>query len=198
MVDWLKVEQKPQKGVKIAGQVLLDFRKKTQDLTSQLNNLKDQLEKSEAMKKNLDTNLKDANAKIKDLEEKLESQKDEYETKVAKMEGETKALKEVNESTVGKLESRVKDLEGKVSGLETDKDDLTQKLITANSALEDNKSVMEKLNAENDSLNKQLVEIESRCKMLEDALAERDYDFFKKTLQERAKRATGDDLGLDQ
>ncbi|MFX1450889.1 MAG: hypothetical protein ACFFCM_08605, partial [Promethearchaeota archaeon] len=81
-IEWAKVEEKPDKAVKVVGQYLLDTRKRIETLEAELEKTKGEKEQAEAKVNSselrietLNAELEDKIAKNKELSEELDSTK---------------------------------------------------------------------------------------------------------------------------
>ena len=125
-----------------------------------------------------------------------------YESKINDLEVEKKGL---NEKISG-LEANIANLKKDLS--DTDKS-LHEKLNNARAEIDEKEAAIVTLLKEKETevaiiqqnlsdLQKEYTEVFAENKLLRDELAVRDYDFFKKTLKDRASRATSGDLGLKE
>ncbi|MFX0099364.1 MAG: hypothetical protein ACFFCS_07255 [Candidatus Hodarchaeota archaeon] len=163
MVDWNKVEKKPEKFHKVAGQLLIEMRAQDKDQKSKISNLESKINDLEGEKKRL-------NEKISDLESKIDGLKTD--------------LSDTDKSLHKKLDEAKAEINEKEAAIAT--------------LLKEKETEVGIIQQELDKFKKDYTEIFAENKMLRDELAIRDYDFFKKTLKDRASRATSGDLGLKE
>jgi chromosome segregation ATPase len=171
MIDWTRFEEKPDKEVKVTGQVLLDFRSKVQDQTIEINNLRSQIEKLSGNKRMVETNLKNSEFKgsqlsdqIREINANMASAINEKDEEIAELngkiaEGETKA--NGLQANIDELNSKIEALEGEKAALQSEKNEITNEKDRLNAKIAMFEQKVESLNSQLGDLNARIAEMES-------------------------------------
>ncbi|MBD3186581.1 hypothetical protein GF325_07130, partial [Candidatus Bathyarchaeota archaeon] len=80
-INWEKVEKKPEKFHKVAGQILLDYRAREKSMNSVIEELKKKLEDKTDTGSTLKADLEASKVKIETLEEKITNLKSKVSSK---------------------------------------------------------------------------------------------------------------------
>ncbi|MFX0102745.1 MAG: hypothetical protein ACFFCS_24470 [Candidatus Hodarchaeota archaeon] len=158
MVDWEKINLKPEKDVKVTGTMLLEFKKKSEEQQDQISSLNTEIEKLNVGKKNLEERLNYANDRIKDLEKKADELVDVKEAKSA-LSKEHELLKERLQDADAKntaQQEKIRDLENNSKKLEDTIVEKEKTISTLNGEIGGLKIALEKTG---DQKDKELKEI---------------------------------------
>lgn len=198
-IEWEKVEQKPEKDFKVQGKLLIDFRGKIVNLEREIASCRENIAKLSKVKSDLEGNLKDANETIKKNEAKiqeLEKTVNEKTNTISTLVGKSDGLKVSLETTIKDKDAQFKvlmdeknALEKNIIALESDKKMLQESEAGMKNRIKAMEHDLEKLSAEIESVRAERDDLADKLKIMDDEMAARDYNLFKKMLKERAERA---------
>jgi chromosome segregation ATPase len=209
-IEWQKVEDKPDKDVKVQGKLLIDFRTKIVNLERDTASMKEDIARLSKAKSDLEANLKNANetikkneAKIQDLEKSgkdKDAQINEKNNTIASLSGKNEGMKVSLDTTIADKDSRFKqlmeekntmkeNLDKKITALESDKTMLKESEAGMKNRIQAMEKDMITLEREIESVRKERDDLAEKLKISDDEMAARDYGLFKKMLKERAERA---------
>jgi chromosome segregation ATPase len=207
-IEWMKVEDKPDKDFKVQGKLLIDFRAKIINLEKDVTTLKDDIARLSKIKSDLEGNLKNANetikkneAKIQDLEKSgkdKDTQINEKNNTIASLSGKNEGMKVSLDSTISDKDTKFKqlmeeknsmkeNLDKRIAALESDKTMLKESEAGMKNRIQALDKDMLTLEKEIESVRKERDDLAEKLKISDDAA--RDYGLFKKMLKERADRA---------
>jgi len=194
----------------VPGRTLIDFRAKITNQEKEIATLKDEIAKLTRVKNDLDAELKKANATNRDLLDKVKGLEKTIQDKdasiseknntISSLNGKNDGMKVMIESTVNEKDKQIKTLideknnmkvtlEGKIQGLESDKSILLESEAKLKQSVADLTSSCATWKEAKEDIEKERNDLAQNLKILEDEMAARDYDLFKKLLKERAGRA---------
>lgn len=209
-IEWTRVEEKPDKEFKIVGKLLIDFRAKIVGLERDVASLKDEIAKLSKAKAELESVLKGANETIKQKEAHIhdlevagkdkDTQINEKNNTIASLTGKNEGLKVSLDTTIADKDARFKQLmeeknamkeslDKKIAALETDKAMLKESEAGMKNRIQALEKDVMTLEKEIESVRAERDDLADKLKVMDDEMAARDYNLFKKMLKERAERA---------
>ncbi|NMC04807.1 MAG: hypothetical protein GYA24_06330 [Candidatus Lokiarchaeota archaeon] len=209
-IEWTRVEEKPDKECKIVGKLLIDFRAKIVGLERDVASLKDEIAKLSKAKAELESVLKGANETIKQKEAHIhdlevagkdkDTQINEKNNTIASLTGKNEGLKVSLDTTIADKDARFKQLmeeknaikeslDKKIAALETDKAMLKESEAGMKNRIQALEKDVMTLEKEIESVRAERDDLADKLKVMDDEMAARDYNLFKKMLKERAERA---------
>ncbi len=185
VINWTKVEEKPEKKHAVEGRLLLDLRDKIDSLKEKLTAKTDNLYQTEKIVDKKNDIIRALNLEIENLQNDL----GESDSKVSELENllEEKELKllevsRASEQEISSINSELKSAHDKISELQDNLDHSTSQIESKDKEISKLTAVFEELDMERSALNSKLSEVkelllqkESRFKALTNALDEKDH-----------------------
>lgn len=213
-LDWNKIMGKPDKEYKVAGVTLIEFKEKIAAGERRSADLDKQLADLQAVKKGLDEKIASLEKDLESTRKDASETKSSLEGKVASLEGSLKEKGAEIAALNGKIEgmqvtvgTSMKDkdaqvqrlvdeknslqasLEKKIETLGSEKNALAGEVAAIKNRVADMERDTKRMAEAHGKLQKEKAELEANLKIMDEQLAARDFDYFKKLIKQRAERA---------